>query len=70
MTDSDISVLMKIDNFHTLVYWKGKHDPFVIALYFDESKRDGDKWSSGTYFHTLKGALKYIKTTYGVDVYE
>ena len=68
--DSDISVLMKIDSFNTLVYWKDKYNPFVVALYFDESKPDGSKWSSGTYFHTLKVALKYIKKAYGVDVYK
>lgn len=69
-TDSNISALMKVDNFHTLVYWKSNYDPFVVAFMYDEDKPDGQKWASGSYFHTLKGALRYIKTIYGVNVYE
>lgn len=69
MTDSNISVLMKVNDFNTLVYWKGKYDPFVVVLNFDDKKPDGQKWSSGSYFHTLEDALRYIKNTYCVDVY-
>lgn len=68
-TDSNISMLMKIDDFHTLVHWKGNYDPFVVALNFDDEKPDRQKWSSGSYFHTLEDALRYIKNTYCVDVY-
>lgn len=69
-TDSNISVLIKIDDFHTLVHWKGNYDPFVVAFMYDENKPDGQKWASGSYFHTLKDALRYIKTIYEINVYE
>lgn len=69
-TDSNISELMKINESYTLVYWKKNYDQFVVAFMYDENKPDGQKWASGSYFHTLKDALRYIKTIYGINVYE
>ena len=53
--------LMKVNEFKSLILWiDGNINKYVVCSYYDPTKREGEQWCWGHYFHSLEDALEYV----------